>query len=692
MSIVLSRLKNESNGAKVAKIVEDGLEAALIHERDLETWDRFPEWIYSAPLPISDSLRRYAYGLLMNDEYELVKHHLTTLLDTGLPIHRLVQIIREYKELHDVTSKVVVQWAMENPYILGHVMKPSELHHLDRARPKTSGMTTLTRIRAYLAAEWRDGWPYRTSLTPDPKKKDTAIRHAAQKLALDDSDHDSAWYETVIRQRFLELVPRLPQTGRVNGLAYEWPWKMEVWIAEDGKTALWATPSWLKWQEHQAIGALKRRLSLPQLPLPEGWHEFVRGLELGDPDQEAALTRLWQQPISFVVGRPGTGKTRLAKALQQAIDVFGGTALGCAPTGIAAKRLETVSGIPSMTIHRRYGLHQETADHLHKESLLFPHRHRDRFLVCDEAGMLNLSTFHAVMWGTPLEEGVRVILMGDDRQLPPIGYAEPFANLLSQPQFDRYVIRLHTLHRTKNDLAIAVERYFDAKLPLPWGTQLLAHVVSSEDLSSLQQEIKRWIDEHTGSDWQILTPFRKEHEHNGFGANEINAWIWLQEDPLGEGRKMVQTKNNYDTNLFNGDVGKIVSVNKGEHTALFDTHAVTLPDDIAYEEWMAADCLTIHKAQGGEYDHTLVVLPTGVPFIDPRALYTAMSRSRSTVTVLAVAPYQAVDTIRKATPRHQKTKFWHKLHEIIVPESVSIRSSDMMPTWKKKRDKAAQSK
>ena len=672
-SHILQRMKQDPNAAAVAQACEDALDKRTITPEDLRAWEAAPAWIYNAPLNLPMSLREHAYRLLVNDERVLVERHMQPLVKHGLKTERLIEAVQEYKGLHGgMTDEAVAGAYRENPYILGQVLKPEELSVLDAVRPPHLSTMSLTRLRAHVASAWRF---YRQMGQMNVRPNSPVTRHGAETLAKL-GDHNKEYYLQEILDHFAQLVPDRPTT--------DWPYPMTLMRGKDGQPSQ-ASPSWIYHSLWQAARALMTHVTRPRHGLPDGWEEWLAGLKLQDADQEAALIHAWEYPLTILSGGPGTGKTRLAQALKQATERFGGSILGCAPTGIAAKRMGLSARIDSETVHHRYGLFADNR-HVGQGSLQIPLADH-QFVVVDEAGMLDLLTFHAVVWGTPSDPGVRIVLMGDGDQLPPVGYAQPFVTLLKDSEMQPFVVHLTTGHRSTNDLARATQVYFDADLPLPWGDELVARNVPSGETESFRQAVLSWVAGlNPETSWQVLIPYRSESTRHAFGSHEVNTWLTEGVDSLGVGQRIVQRENSRTTDLKNGELGRILTVERTTRTALFeDGTQVTLPHEEAYREWMPANCLTVHKAQGGEYDHTLVILPPGTSNVDPRNLYTAMSRSKLTLTVLARDVQAEVDVIRRGKRRNPPSAFDRVLKSVRqrsqAPNAVKIQQVQPDVAW-----------
>ncbi len=668
---ILKRLQDDPNTAPVVEACQKAIQEGSLQREELQAWEASPAWIFNAPVDIPVSLRDYAYRLLASNERQLVETHMARLVKSGMNVERLVTAVREFKELHGrVDDDALVSAYRENPYILGQCLSPDEMVHLDEVRPKRIHPNSLPRLRAFVASSWRyERQQGRMTLRP----KGGVLSKAAQALATD-GVHNKAHYAELLREHFAQIVPSQDQA--------DWPYAMKVYQNDRGEIS--AMPGWIHFSQWQAARAMKEHTERPLQPLPTEWEEWVASLRLNDPSQEAALSHMWTHPLTIVVGDPGTGKTRLLQALKKATERFGGSILGCSPTGIGAKRVQWNADIESQTVHRRFKLTRMNR-HVERGGLEIPLT-AARFLACDEAGMLELFTFHAVAWGTPCDDGARLILVGDEKQLPPVGYGQPFIDLLQCEALEPFVVRLDQAHRTPNDLTKSAEVYYDLSQPLLWGESLRTWNVPSGVSDEFRREIRSWLEGvPKDTSWQVFTPFRGGSQRHDFGAFDVNGWLNDGTDPLPAGRRIVQQENSVATELRNGETGYVARVDADTRTAMFDDGTeITLPHAEAYREWMPADCLTFHKGQGGEYDHTLVVLPPGSSYVDPRSLFMALTRSKRTVTVMAQDAVAAVEDIRQSPQRNPASSFGKILSSVFatkVTAQIPVTPATGEVTW-----------
>jgi exodeoxyribonuclease V alpha subunit len=325
----------------------------------------------------------------------------------------------------------------------------------------------------------------------------------------------------------------------------------------------------------------------------------------------------------------------------------------CSPTGRAAKRLAETTGRKAQTIHR---LLKYTHDGftLNEENPL-----EIDFLIVDEASMLDvLLTNHLLK---AVDPSTHVLFVGDVDQLPSVGAGDVLRDLIASDH--AAVVRLTTIFRQAADSGIVVNAHKinSGEIPTLNGFHDF-YFFSKEDPQGaadlLVDVVQRRIPEKFGLDpvnqVQVLAPMHK----GVFGVANLNVClqealnphsIFRAEQQIGGrifrvGDKMMQVQNNYTKNVFNGDIGRLTRIDtqKREIVVKIDRRPVTYRwDDI--DELMHAFAVTIHKAQGSEYDAVVVALHTQhYRMLQRNLLYTAITRAKGLVVL--VGTRQAVGT------------------------------------------------
>ena len=368
--------------------------------------------------------------------------------------------------------------------------------------------------------------------------------------------------------------------------------------------------------------------------------EVACGLEL-HPGQRDALLLALSHGVAVVTGGPGTGKTTILKVLLAAGKQRGEKWLCCAPTGRAARRLTESSGQEAKTIHRL--LEYSMADLDFTRNAERP-LEADGVLV-DESSMIDLKLMGALLDALPPR--CRLVLVGDVDQLPSVGAGQVLRDVIASGALP--VARLTEVYRQARDSGIVRNawRVNAGTLPCsgerdPEGEVRDFFVLAREDAGDAQALLLQVIEQRLPrlgfdprKDVQVLTPM-----HAGvLGTQALNERLQALLNPTGpalvrgnrtfrQGDRVLQTKNDYDNDIFNGDVGRITAADSASITVDFDGREVTLTGD-TLDAVELAYAISIHKSQGSEYPAVIVALHQGhFVMLRRNLLYTAITRAK----------------------------------------------------------------
>lgn len=411
---------------------------------------------------------------------------------------------------------------------------------------------------------------------------------------------------------------------------------------------------------YRAEGAVARRLQrLQTWPLDRlqdfqgiewgaalGWLEDRRGVRLAEEQVEAAKLALAERVV-ILTGGPGTGKSTTVRSIVQLARAKRKQVVLAAPTGRAAKRLADLSGLEAKTIHRLLGLRVGGAAQRNEESPL-----EADLVVVDEASMLDLFLFNSLLKAIPL--GAHLLLVGDADQLPSVGAGNVLADLLASAAVP--TVRLQTVFRQAETSAIVGNAhrinagemprhgppiddfyFFPAEQPEA-AVDLVVDLVSSR----IPRRFRISPDEI-----QVLCPM-----HRGVaGVGVLNERLQEALNPARRGRpearvggrlfrvgdRVIALRNDYNLEVFNGDLGVVAGVDAVEHlltVRLEDGRPVDFEFSKA-EELSHAWALSVHKSQGSEFRAVVVVmLTTHYPMLARNLLYTAVTRARELVVLV----------------------------------------------------------
>jgi exodeoxyribonuclease V alpha subunit len=383
--------------------------------------------------------------------------------------------------------------------------------------------------------------------------------------------------------------------------------------------------------------------------------------------QREAVLHTMVEPMLVLTGGPGTGKTTAVKALVALHRAAGHKILLAAPTGRAARRLSEATQHPAGTIHRLLEWVPRLQRFARNETSPLD---ADLVLV-DEASMLDVQLGASLL--RALRPGARIVFVGDADQLPPVGPGTVLADLLTIA--DIRAVRLTEVFRQAAASAIVRGAYeiLQGKLPtpspsrppLPDGVKPVApsgelFFVKCDDgehaakllVDTVSKKIPRSFGVHPVRDIQVLVP-----THRGpLGAQVLNEALQTALNPnttrgrkgFSVGDKVMQLKNDYDLDVWNGDIGTVTHIDTDTITVVIEGREVVYKS-IASDHLTLAYAATVHKSQGSEYDVVVVALHTSHFVLLNRALvYTAITRARRLVVVVGSekAMRIAVDTAR----------------------------------------------
>ena len=429
--------------------------------------------------------------------------------------------------------------------------------------------------------------------------------------------------------------------------------------------------------EH-GIADRMRRIAAGSLPWPRldpdkalPWIEQRTGLTLAK-SQSAAIRLALSSKALVITGGPGVGKTTIVNAILRILAAKGASLLLCAPTGRAARRMTETSGFEAHTIHRLLevdpmsgGFRRDANNPVDCD-----------LLVVDEASMVDVLLMHALLKAVP--DHAALLIVGDIDQLPSVGPGQVLADVIASTVAP--VVRLTEVFRqaAMSRIIVNAHRINEGAIPdldKPQGDNDFYFVPADDPetaVTRIVELVRTRIPRRFGldpiRDIQVLCPMNR----GGVGARSLNIELQAALNPAGErkverfgwtfapGDKVMQIENDYDKEVYNGDIGRIDNVDPelGEVTARFDDRAVTYGFG-ELDALAPAYATTIHKSQGSEYPAVVIPLMTQhYVMLQRNLLYTGVTRGKRLVVL--VGQRKAIAIAVKAVSGRRR---WSKLRE-----------------------------
>ena len=438
--------------------------------------------------------------------------------------------------------------------------------------------------------------------------------------------------------------------------------------------------------EH-GIASRLRRIAAEPLPWPRidadkalPWIERRTGLLLA-PSQIAAIRLALASKVLVVTGGPGVGKTTIVNAILRILAAKGARLLLCAPTGRAARRMTEMSGFEARTIHRLLEV-DPASDGFRRDA---DNPVDCDLLVVDEASMVDVPLMHALVKAVP--DHAALLVVGDIDQLPSVGPGQVLADVIGSGAVP--VVRLTEVFRqaAKSRIIVNAHRINEGAVPDLDRPEAVSdfYFVPADDPESavprvielVRTRIPRRFGLDPIRDVQVLCPMNR----GGVGARSLNIELQAALNPAGErkverfgwtfapGDKVMQMENDYDKEVYNGDVGRIDDVDPdlGEVAARFDGRAVTYGFG-ELDALAPAYATTIHKSQGSEYPAVVIPLMTQhYVMLQRNLLYTGVTRGKRLVVLVGQRKAVAI-AVRAASGRRR----WSKLREWMQASGESM--------------------
>lgn len=417
----------------------------------------------------------------------------------------------------------------------------------------------------------------------------------------------------------------------------------------------------------------KGTLPWPRIDLEKAvpWIERKTSLTLAD-SQKSAIRLAMRSKVMVITGGPGVGKTTIVNSILRILAAKGVRLILCAPTGRAAKRMTEATGFEAKTIHRLLEVDRKNGGFKRDGE----HPLECDLLVIDETSMVDVRLMQALLKAVP--DTSALLIIGDIDQLPSVGPGQVLADIIASDAVP--VSRLTEVFRqaAQSRIITNAHRINRGILPEFVNSEVNSdfYFVSADEpetaVTRIVELVKTRIPNRFGldpiRDIQVLCPMNK----GGVGARSLNIALQAALNPAAEskverfgwtfspGDKIMQIENDYDKDVYNGDIGYVDDVNldAGELTASFDGRAVTYGFG-ELDTLVPAYAATVHKSQGSEYPAVVIpMLTQHYAMLQRNLLYTGITRGKKLVVLVGQRKAIAI-AVRNVSGRRR----WSKLRE-----------------------------
>jgi exodeoxyribonuclease V alpha subunit len=469
------------------------------------------------------------------------------------------------------------------------------------------------------------------------------------------------WHTYAPRNKLLEATCELLEVEDVVGLS-------AILTAQALQGNLIIEPIWVNNEQIEAVylpmyyrseqGSSKRLKVMAESPSKITirakkikWDSFLKDLTAQNDvslsvQQQGAVKAAFTSKISVLTGGPGTGKTTTLKMVINALAEEDFSYALASPTGRAAKRLGEATEQSASTIHRLLEFNPQMGGFGRDEDYPLD----VDILIIDESSMLDLILLYNVL--KALRPTTHLMLVGDIDQLPSVGAGNVLRDVIDSGI--AYVTRLDTIFRQdkKSYIVTNAHRINNGDLPYTDNQSddfYFFNMPKAEDMADLvvdvvKNRIPTKFGFHPIDEVQVLAPMYRGvigvEALNTALQKALNGEFGLAERKVAgrvfrKNDKVMQTKNNYEKEVFNGDIGKVYAIGEKGLTVMIDGNEIEYSDKDVEEQLIHAYCISTHRSQGSEYP--VVVMPLATQhymMLQRNLLYTAITRARKIVVLV----------------------------------------------------------
>lgn len=439
-------------------------------------------------------------------------------------------------------------------------------------------------------------------------------------------------------------------------------------------------PKNLFWSEIHVANTLKKIHQTEAEEFSINLERVEKNMKLSlTQEQKSTLKNIPNKRVNILYGGPGTGKTTLSKGI---IDIFINDMnlkeediVLCSPTGKASKRLSEKTGLKSQTIHKLLKYNPDTGSFIHNKD----YKLKGTLFLIDEASMIDIELASDLFQSVP--EECYVIIVGDPEQLPSIRPGQLLKDLIDSNLFSNHKLTANKRQGKNSQIINAAYSILENKIPefnhsLEGNDFWFINASNEDEIINKMllkiQGVSQKFNFDIKNDIQVLTPVKKgklgQHHLNYklqelINSNKENIQYYNQGEVqyYKKNDKIIQTINNYDYDIFNGENGLIQDINKGEVAIDFEGKIIYYKQ-FELEQISLAYALTVHKSQGSEYPCVFIPIHPSISYhLYKDILYTALTRGKSHVIFIG-----CYDTFKKCILRKRSAKRFSTLqHQLL---------------------------
>jgi exodeoxyribonuclease V alpha subunit len=587
----------------------------------------------------------HAFGEQVFDVIETAPERLTDLEGIG-PVRQ---------------QRVVAAWAEQK--VIRNIMVFLHTHGVGTARAvriyKTYGDAAIDRVRENpyrlaldihgIGFKTADALAERLGIPRDAViRAQAGIRHVLQEFS---SDGHCGVQQTELVDTATAML-EMPAATIEQAIAHELGADTIIADTVEGQSCLFLTPLYraevgVATNLHRLLeGAVPWGRLDPDIVIP--WVEKQTERTLS-PSQRRAVATVLSTKVTVLTGGPGVGKTTIVTSILKALQAKRMRVVLCAPTGRAAKRLSEATGLEAKTIHRVLAFDPKAHGFTHGQANPLA----ADLVVIDETSMVDIVLMDRLLRAIP--DQAAVLLVGDVDQLPSVGPGVVLADIIASGCVP--TVRLTEIFRqaATSQIIVNAHRINQGQMPkTPEDPQTLSdfYIIPAETPEEIEELLLYVVSEriparfglHPIRDVQVLTPMNR----GSLGGRALNVALQNTLNPhatprvtrfgwtYAPGDKVIQTVNNYDRDVYNGDIGHVTQVDAeaGVVTVDFEGRSVTYELG-ELDEVSLAYTATVHKSQGSEYSAVVIPLATQhYPMLERNLLYTGVTRGKHLVVLI----------------------------------------------------------